>query len=120
VPVHWKGSASTAFSDVVAPLLDGSVLGCAAVFALAAFALPFLIRGRTPVLDGLGALIWAAGLISALRLVGGTSTPGLLFAALLAALIAALVTRRGTPSASVVTAAPAHHESLRPSAFAPK
>ena len=41
-----------------------------------------LIRGRTPVLDALGALIWAAGLISALRLVaGGASPPGLLFGA---------------------------------------
>ena len=49
-------------------------------------------------LDALGALIWAAGLISALRLVdGGSSTPGLLFGALLAALIASLLTRRLGP-----------------------
>ena len=57
-----------------------------------------LIRGRAPVLDALGALIWAAGLISALRLVGGgSSRPGLLFAALLAALIASLLTRHLGP-----------------------
>jgi eukaryotic-like serine/threonine-protein kinase len=98
-PAHWTGSAGTALGDVVAPLLDGSVLAGAGVFALAAWALPLLIRGRTPVLDGLGALIWAAGLISALRLVaGGSSPPGLLFGALLAAVVAALLIRTlGTP-----------------------
>jgi hypothetical protein len=94
-PAHWAGSAGTALSDIVAPLLDGSVLAGAAVFALSAWALPLLIRGRTPVLDALGALVWAAGLISALRLVaGGSSPPGLLFGALLAAVVAALLTRR--------------------------
>jgi tRNA A-37 threonylcarbamoyl transferase component Bud32 len=94
-PAHWTGSAGTALSDVVAPLIDGSVLAGAGVFALAAWAMPMLIRGRTPVLDALGALIWAAGLISALRLVaGGSSPPGLLFGALLAAVVAALLTRR--------------------------
>jgi eukaryotic-like serine/threonine-protein kinase len=98
-PAHWTGSASTALGDVVAPLVDGSVLAGAGVFALAAWALPLLIRGRTPVLDGLGALIWAAGLITALRLVGGgSSPPGLLFGALLAAVVGALLTRRlGAP-----------------------
>jgi hypothetical protein len=50
------------------------------------------------VLDALGALVWAAGLISALRLVaGGSSPPGLLFAALLAAATAALLSRRLGP-----------------------
>jgi tRNA A-37 threonylcarbamoyl transferase component Bud32 len=94
-PAHWTGSAGTALSDVVAPLIDGSVLAGAGVFALAAWALPLLIRGRTPVIDALGALIWAAGLISALRLVdGGSSPPGLLFGALLAAVVAALLTRQ--------------------------
>jgi hypothetical protein len=94
-PAHWTGSAGTALGDVVTPLIDGSVLAGAGVFALAAWALPLLIRGRTPVLDALGALIWAAGLISALRLVdGGPSPPGLLFGALLAAVVAALLTRR--------------------------
>ena len=98
-PAHWTGSASTAMSDVVVPLLDGTVLAGAAAFALAAFALPMLVRGRTPVLDALGALVWAAGLISALRLVGGGSTPpGLLFGALVAAALAAVLVRRvGVP-----------------------
>jgi len=94
-PAHWADSARIALGDVVAPLIDGSVLAGAGVFALAAWVLPMLIRGRTPVLDALGALIWAAGLITALRLVdGGSSPPGLLFGALLAAVVAALLTRR--------------------------
>jgi hypothetical protein len=97
-PAHWTGSASTAFSDVVAPLFDGTVLAGAGAFALAAFALPLLVKGRAPVLDALGALIWAAGLISCLRLVaGGSSPPGLLFGALLAAGIAAVLARRLGP-----------------------
>jgi hypothetical protein len=98
-PAHWTGSASTAISDVIAPLLDGSALAAAGAFALAACVLPLLVRGRAPVLDALGALIWAAGLISCLRLVaGGSSPPGLLFGALLAAVTAAVLVRRlGTP-----------------------
>jgi len=100
-PAHWTGSASTGLTDVVMPLIDGSVLAGAGIFALAAWALPWLVRDRAPLIDALGALVWAAGLISALRLVdGGSSPPGLLFAALLAATIAALVTRRLGPAAA--------------------
>jgi hypothetical protein len=95
-PDGWQGSIGLALSDVVFPLFGWSVLGPAAVWALAAFALPLLVRGRAPVLDGVGALIWAAGLISALRLVAGPGgdPPGLLFAALLAAVAAAVIARR--------------------------
>ena len=69
------------------------------------WALPLLIRGRTPLLDGLGALIWAAGLISAVRLVaGGSGPPGLLFGALLASAVAAVLTRRFGPSEPLLPA----------------
>jgi eukaryotic-like serine/threonine-protein kinase len=64
-PNGWQDSLGLALSDVVAPLFGWSVLGPAAVWALAALALPVLIRGRAPLLDALGALVWAAGLISA-------------------------------------------------------
>jgi hypothetical protein len=97
-PAHWTDSASAALNSVVAPLFDLAVLGGACAFAAAALVLPLLVRGRTPVLDALGALVWAAGLISALRLVaGGSSPPGLLFAALLAAATAAVLSRRLGP-----------------------
>jgi tRNA A-37 threonylcarbamoyl transferase component Bud32 len=106
-PAHWTGSAGTALSDVVAPLLDGEVLAAAGAFALAAFLLPLLIRGRAPILDALGALIWAAGLISALRLLaGGSSPPGLLFGALFAALVAAVLVRRIGPSEPYTRSSP--------------
>jgi eukaryotic-like serine/threonine-protein kinase len=99
-PAHWKGSASTALSDVIAPLIDGSVLAAAGIFAAAALVLPLLVRGRTPLIDALGALIWAAGLITTLKLVAGsTSPPGLLFGALLAAAVAAVLSRRFGPPA---------------------
>jgi hypothetical protein len=95
-PNGWQGSLGLALSDVIAPLFSWSVLAPAAVWALAALALPLLVRGRAPVLDALGALIWAAGLISAHRLVAGPGgdPPGLLFAALLAAVVAAVVARQ--------------------------
>ncbi len=97
-PAHWKGSASTAISDVLMPLVDGSVLAAAGIFAAAALVLPVLVRGRTPLLDALGALIWAAGLITTLKLVAGsTSPPGLLFGALLAGAVAAVLSRRLGP-----------------------
>jgi eukaryotic-like serine/threonine-protein kinase len=111
-PAHWTGSAGTALGDVVAPLVDGSVLAGVGIFGLAAWALPLLIRGRTPILDALGALIWAAGLITALRLVdGGSSPPGLLFGALLAAVVAALLTRRlGVAESYRLGASEPYHE----------
>jgi eukaryotic-like serine/threonine-protein kinase len=116
VPVHWKGSASTAISDVLTPLIDGSVLAAAGIFAAAALVLPVLIRGRTPLLDAIGALIWAAGLITTLKLVaGGSSPPGLLFGALLAALVAVLISRRIGGPAHYRTE---HVDESRPGAFA--
>ena len=70
---------------MVTPADRRPVLAAAGIFAAAALVLPLLMRGRTPLLDALGALIWAAGLITTLRLVaGGASPPGLLFGALLA------------------------------------
>jgi hypothetical protein len=69
------------------------------VWALAAVALPILVRGRAPVLDALGALIWAAGLITAMRLAAGEAgePPGLLLAALVAAAVATVLARRMRP-----------------------
>jgi eukaryotic-like serine/threonine-protein kinase len=111
-PPDWTGSVGTALADVLGPLLGGSVLAAAAVWALAALLLPFLVRGRTPVIDALGALIWAAGLISALQLVaGGTTPPGLLFAAMVAAAVAALAVRRLGPPLRLTQRGPAITES---------
>ncbi|MBM3667478.1 MAG: serine/threonine protein kinase, partial [Actinobacteria bacterium] len=82
----WEGSASAAASEVVAPLLAPGVVAVAALWAAAAAALPLLVRGRVPVLDVVGALLWAAGLISLTRLLAGSGgePAGLLFASALA------------------------------------
>jgi eukaryotic-like serine/threonine-protein kinase len=95
-PEGWQDSASSVFGHVVLPLFAPSVLAVAALWALAAVALPFLVRGRVPVLDLLGALIWAAALTSAHRLIAGPGgePTGLLVASLLAAIGAVLVARR--------------------------
>ena len=44
---------------------DPEVLAVAALWAVAAATLPLMVRGRTPVLDVVGALIWAAARIAA-------------------------------------------------------
>jgi eukaryotic-like serine/threonine-protein kinase len=95
-PRGWQESAGITFSDLILPLFGTSVLAAAAVWAAAAAALPLVVRGRASVLDALGALIWAAGLITAMRMVAGEGTdpPGLLFAALVAAAVAVLLARR--------------------------
>ena len=95
-PDGWEQSVSSAIGDVVIPLLHPAVLAVAGLWALAAVTLPLLVRGREPVLDAVGALVWAAALITALRLLAGpTGEPnGLLIASLLAAVVASLVARR--------------------------
>lgn len=95
-PPSWAESAGVALSDVVLPLLTPAVVAAAAVWAVAALILPLLVRARSPVLDLLGALVWAAGLTSALRLVAGPAgePSGLLVATALAAIAAAVLAPR--------------------------
>jgi hypothetical protein len=96
VPREWETSISAAVSDVLGPLLAPQQLALTAAWALGAAILPLLVRGRSPLLDGVGALIWAAGLISAHRLVAGPDgePAGILAAALVAAALAAFVAPR--------------------------
>jgi eukaryotic-like serine/threonine-protein kinase len=83
----------------VAPLLSPEVLAVAGLWAAAAVLLPMLVRGRVPVMDLVGALVWAAGLISAHRLIAGPEgePTGLLAAAALAAAAAVIAARRLRP-----------------------
>jgi hypothetical protein len=89
----------TSAGDLVIPLFDPSLLALAALWALAAAALPLLVRGRGAVPDLVGALIWAAGLISAHRLIAGPGSEpeGLLLAATAAACLTALAAPRLRP-----------------------
>ncbi len=106
-PPSWADSAGVALSDVLMPLVTPSVLAAAAIWGIAALILPALVRARTPVLDLLGALVWAAGLASALRLVAGPGgePSGLLVATALAAVGAAVLARRlsGPPASAPPT-----------------
>jgi hypothetical protein len=99
----WAGSARDAAADVVWPLLSGGALFGAAVWAVAALALPWLVRGRRLLADGVAAAGWAAalaaadGAVAALAHPAGPAAPrgGLAGPALAAALAVALRWARG-------------------------
>ncbi len=95
-PRGWAGSISSAVGDVMVPLFSPPMLLLVAAWAAAAMALPLFVRGRAPVLDLIGALVWAATLISAHRLVAGPGAEpeGLILAAALAACLAAFLAPR--------------------------
>ena len=98
-PDGWEQSLSSAATDVLSQLLQPAVLAAATLWALAAVALPLLVRGRVPVLDAVGALVWAAALITALRLLAGPSGEpnGLVVATLLLGIAAILLARHLRP-----------------------
>jgi hypothetical protein len=95
-PQDWPDHVGTAIGEVALPLFEPPLILLTVVWALAAAALPLFVRGRAPVLDLVGALIWAAGLISAHKLVAGPGAEpaGLLLAALAAAGLAAFAAPR--------------------------
>jgi eukaryotic-like serine/threonine-protein kinase len=61
----WEGSVSVAATHALAPLLSVSLLVGVALWALAAALLPWIVRGRTAMLDALAAIAWAAALAAA-------------------------------------------------------
>ena len=61
----WQGSALDAARDALWPLLTGGALALALLWAIAAVLLPLLVRGRSAVLDLVGASAWAATLAAA-------------------------------------------------------
>jgi hypothetical protein len=99
----WAGSVPDAAADVVWPLLSGGALLGAAVWAVAALALPWLVRGRRLLADGVAAAGWAAALAAADGAVAALAHPaapvaprgGLAGPALAAALAVALRWARG-------------------------
>ncbi|MDX6699011.1 MAG: eukaryotic-like serine/threonine-protein kinase [Solirubrobacteraceae bacterium] len=58
----WAGSARDAATEVVWPLPSSGALLGAAVWAAAALALPWLVRGRRPLADVVCAAAWAGAL----------------------------------------------------------
>jgi eukaryotic-like serine/threonine-protein kinase len=61
----WEGSLSSAATHVVGPSLSLGVLYGAAVWALAAVLLPWVVRGRSAVLDLVSAIAWSVALLLA-------------------------------------------------------
>jgi hypothetical protein len=58
----WEGSLSTTATHVLAPVLSVDVLLGAALWAVAAVVLPWIVRGRRVALDVVGATVWAAAI----------------------------------------------------------
>jgi hypothetical protein len=69
-PDGWERDAGEAAASVLAVMVEPSALLGAAVFALAAVALSWILSARYLPLAALGGLLWAAGLGTALRVVG--------------------------------------------------
>jgi hypothetical protein len=98
----WATHPSTAVSDLLAPLMSRSAVLGAVVWALAAASLAPLVRGRVVTLELLGILVWAAGLLSAQRLLSqwGEAPPpatGALVAGFSLLVVAALLYRTSSP-----------------------
>jgi eukaryotic-like serine/threonine-protein kinase len=64
-PHAWMSSLSTTIEHLLRPVLSAGVLAPALVWALAALTLPWLVRGRSLVLDVVRVIIWAAITVSA-------------------------------------------------------
>jgi eukaryotic-like serine/threonine-protein kinase len=99
----WEGSAAHAADHVLGPVISGGLLGLALLWAVAAAALPWLVRGASLRLDAVAGALWATALaVATIALVdGGTVVPPSSFtretigAALLALLLALAGRRRG-------------------------
>ena len=64
-PHAWMSSLSTTVDHLLRPEISAGVVAPAAVWALAAVTLPWLVRGSSLILDVVRALIWAAIVVSA-------------------------------------------------------
>jgi hypothetical protein len=99
-PRGWDATAGRALADAAWPLAGSGALALAAVWAAAALVLPWLVRGRSLVVDIPAATAWAAGLAAATATLaehaGGPAAqpPGLVPGAVAAA-VTALALRRG-------------------------
>jgi eukaryotic-like serine/threonine-protein kinase len=65
----WQRSTEHAWTAVLVPIVTNGALLVAALWALAAVVLPYLVRGRVFAVDLVGATIWAAALGSATQAV---------------------------------------------------
>jgi hypothetical protein len=99
-PPGWQQSAGETARHLLAPLLiePGFWFGIA-LWSFGALALGLVVRGRSPALDLLGALVWAAALVAALGLRSGAAgLRGGVLAATVLVVIAAIVAWRARES----------------------
>ncbi len=61
----WERSPTAALDHAVIPLIGLALLLGAALWALAALLLPWIVRGRSATLDGFAVILWAAALAAA-------------------------------------------------------
>jgi hypothetical protein len=91
-PGLWTASLQQAVHDVIGPVVSSGVLGPALVWAAGAVVLPWLVRGRSPALDVVLVVVWAAVVVSStatiIHGVHGVGTPS---TAVLGAVASALV-----------------------------
>jgi eukaryotic-like serine/threonine-protein kinase len=88
-PPGWQDSVGVTARHLLLPLAtDPAFLFGIALWSLGALTLGLVVRGRNPALDLLGALVWAAALVAALRLPSGVAAPS---PAVLALTVLALV-----------------------------
>jgi eukaryotic-like serine/threonine-protein kinase len=94
-PQHWMSSPSDTVTHLLAPLGSSGVLAPAAVWALAAVTLPWLVRRRSLLLDAVRVFAWAAIVVSctgaAIAAVHGSDAVGAPPSALIGAAAAAAV-----------------------------
>jgi hypothetical protein len=91
----WEGSVELTVTHVIAPALTLGVLLGALLWGCAAAVLPWIVRGREPWLDALGALLWSLALLLAQPMLdwglNATAAHGQPRGAILAALLGAAV-----------------------------
>ncbi len=95
-PASWEGSLSAAASQAIAPQLSLGVLLGALLWGCGATLLPWIVRGRSAVLDVIGAILWTGALAAATPVLvaglaahaGHPQPRGLVLGAVLAAMIA--------------------------------
>ena len=108
-PHDWMRSTGDAASGLLAPLVSPEALLGAAIFAAASAALGVILRAGHIAVALLGAVLWAACLDAALRVVGDGDLAGVPVVAVAAAAIAVIMEfrRRGARPAAQHAHAPA-------------
>jgi hypothetical protein len=66
-PAHavWEGSIGATATHVIAPMLSLGVLFGALLWACGSLVLPWIVRGRSAILDVVAVVAWSAGIVAA-------------------------------------------------------